>query len=77
MRRVHEQNGICFVLLRFTSTNETYLLDAAHLCDFYEKQHETRKSIRKSDIERLGHTVKIGYHPRIDYLSVVEQVYLS
>ncbi|MCM3713545.1 Holliday junction resolvase RecU [Halalkalibacter oceani] len=77
MRQVIGQGGIAFVILRFTVTDEIYLLDASHLLSFYDRQEQTRKSIRKSDIEQLGYSIKIGYHPRIDYLKVVESVYFK
>ncbi|WP_088102167.1 Holliday junction resolvase RecU [Halalkalibacter urbisdiaboli] len=77
MKQIVAQKGICFVLLRFTITDEVYLLDAVHLIDYYEKQDQKRKSILKTDIEKYGHLIKIGYHPRIDYLSVVQDVYFG
>ncbi|WP_100407254.1 Holliday junction resolvase RecU [Bacillus solitudinis] len=77
MKQVLHQQGICFVLLRFSLTDEIFLLDATHLVNYYENQDKNRKSIRKSDIAELGHLIKIGYHPRIDYLSVVIDVYLN
>ncbi|MDV2884377.1 Holliday junction resolvase RecU [Alkalihalophilus pseudofirmus] len=77
MKEVLTQQGICFILLRFSTTDEVYLLDATHLIKFYEQMADSRKSIRKSDVERYGHLIKIGYHPRIDYLPIVDEVYFS
>lgn len=77
MQQVIEQNGISFVILRFTQTEEIYLLDSRFLISYYQNMDSTRKSIRKSDIEKNGHLIKMGYHPRVDYLKVVESVYFS
>ncbi|MCL7745957.1 Holliday junction resolvase RecU [Halalkalibacter alkaliphilus] len=77
MKQVQQQNGIAFVILRFSLTDEIYLLDAKHLIQFYEQKETSRKSIRKLDIEKLGFLIKIGYHPRIDYLQVIDTVYLQ
>lgn len=77
MRQVIKQNGIAFVILRFSQTDELYLLDSLHLLHFYDQQDHTRKSIRKADIEKIGYAIKIGYHPRIDYLKIVDSVYFS
>ncbi|WP_332630183.1 Holliday junction resolvase RecU [Halalkalibacter flavus] len=77
MKQVQQQNGIAFVILRFSLTDEIYLLDAEHLIQFYEQKETSRKSIRKLDIEKLGFLIKIGYHPRIDYLQVIDTVYLQ
>jgi recombination protein U len=78
MQQVLRHGGICFVILRFTTLNEVYLLDANHLIMFWEQQRSGgRKSIPKQEIERYGHYIALGYQPRIDYISVVEKVYFS
>jgi recombination protein U len=78
MQQVLQHGGICFVILRFTTLNEVYLLDANHLIMFWEQQRSGgRKSIPKREIERYGHYIALGYQPRIDYISVVEKVYFS
>lgn len=77
MRQVLEQSGICFTLLRFSSVDEIYLLDAKILCSFWLNQETNRKSIPKAEIEQLGHRIQPGLYPRIDYLSVIEKIYLS
>ncbi|GAE25029.1 recombination protein RecU [Halalkalibacter wakoensis JCM 9140] len=77
MKQVKNQNGIAFVILRFSLTDEIYLLDAAHLISFYDQKETSRKSIRKLDIEKYGVLIKIGYHPRIDYLQAVDSLYFN
>jgi recombination protein U len=77
MKQVIAQAGIAFVILRFTYTDEVFLLDASYLIEFYELKETTRQSIRKTDIEKFGYLIKIGYHPRIDYLQVIDSVYFS
>ncbi|MBP3950636.1 Holliday junction resolvase RecU [Bacillus suaedae] len=77
MQKVIEQNGISFVILRFTQTEEIYLLDSRFLISYYQNMDTTRKSIRKSDIEKNGHLIKMGFHPRVDYLKIVDSVYFS
>ncbi|WP_026105091.1 Holliday junction resolvase RecU [Halalkalibacterium ligniniphilum] len=77
MKNVLDQQGICFVLLKFTVHDEIYLLDAHYVIREFEAQHAKRKSIQKSDIETNGFLIKIGYHPRVDYLSIVDKVYFK
>uniref|UniRef100_UPI0018D1CBAB Holliday junction resolvase RecU n=1 Tax=Bacillus sp. JCM 19041 TaxID=1460637 RepID=UPI0018D1CBAB len=60
----------------FFATKEVFLLDASHVIAYYERQ-STRKSIKKADIEHLGHLVNLGFHPRIDYLETVERIYFQ
>lgn len=75
MKQVIAQKGICFVLLRFSHTDEVYLVDATHLITRYEDQ-SVRKSIPKRDMEMIGHKVSLGIAPRLDYLRIVRDVYL-
>lgn len=77
MKQVLLQDGICFVIMKFTTIDEVYLLDAEYLCSFWLAQKEDRKSIPKKEIEKLGHVIPTGFHPRIDYLTIVEKNYFS
>lgn len=76
MRTIVQQNGICFLLIRFFYTQEVYLLDAPTLISFYDNQKE-RKSIKKADIETYGHMVHTGYQPFVDYLRTVDELYIK
>ncbi len=78
MRAVVEQQGICFVILRFAAVDEIYLLEAVHLLQFWERQLQGgRKSIAKNEIETLGHIISIGMAPRIDYVKVIDKIYFQ
>lgn len=77
MGQVLKQKGICFTLLRFSTIDEIYLLDAQHLTLFWNGQKEGRKSIPKQEIETLGHRIPLGLYPRIDYLKVVKNIYFA
>lgn len=74
MKQVVKQNGICFVILMFSSFNEVYLLPAEKLFIYWERmQAGLRKSIAKAEIEADGYLIPIGYQPRLDYLKVIDQ----
>jgi recombination protein U len=76
MKAVLEQGGICFVILRFSTEEEIYLLEASHLLDFWERMMTGgRKSITKEEIVELGHQIPLGLHPRIDYIKVIDYLY--
>ncbi|MCD8501736.1 MAG: Holliday junction resolvase RecU [Bacillaceae bacterium] len=77
MRQVIDQDGICFTLLRFSSLDEVYLLDSNILCSYWSNQETTRKSIPKQEIEKHGHHIQPGLHPRIDYLRVIKNIYFN
>lgn len=76
MRAVLSQGGICFVILRFTSENELYWLEAKHLMVFWERMKSGgRKSITKEEIQAAGYSIPLGFHPRIDYIKVIDKLY--
>ncbi|MCC3358364.1 Holliday junction resolvase RecU [Bacillus sp. REN16] len=72
-----KQDGICFVILAFTTLDEIYFLEAKHLLTFWKRKNEDgRKSITKQEIETFGYQLAIGYRPRIDYIKVIDKLYL-
>lgn len=76
MKNVLEHGGICFVILRFSSTDEVFFLKAEHLLEFWERMtNGGRKSITKDEIEKFGHYVPIGFRPRLDYIKIIDYVY--
>jgi recombination protein U len=77
MQHVLEHGGLSFVILRFTSADEVYLLNSLHLIEQWKEQHLGRKSIQKVDIEKKGYPIHIGYQPRLDYLKAVDSLYFS
>lgn len=72
---VIRHGGIAFFLIHLALSEEVYLLKADFICDFYH--NGDRKSIPLETIREKGYKVPIGYRPRYDYLSVVEEVFLK
>jgi recombination protein U len=76
MRNILNQNGIVFVLLRFSLTEEVYYLEAKHLLSFWDRMKSGgRKSITKEEIETYGHYIGLSLQPRIDYIQVINKLY--
>ncbi|WP_080845494.1 Holliday junction resolvase RecU [Cytobacillus gottheilii] len=76
MKKVLDQNGICFVLLRFSQTNEVFFLDATYLLGFWDRMlNGGRKSIKKEEIEEIGQSIPLGFHPTIDYIKIIDYIY--
>lgn len=75
MQQVLDQHGISFVILRFSSLEEIYVMEASILITFWNRMLAGgRKSITKNEVETTSYKVPIGYQPRIDYLRVVDQI---
>ncbi|MBM4762087.1 Holliday junction resolvase RecU [Bacillus sp. B15-48] len=76
MKDVLKHEGICFVILRFTTLEEVYFLKAENLIQFWERMEDGgRKSITKKEIETNGYQIKLGFRPRIDYIKVINDLY--
>jgi recombination protein U len=76
MKQVLKQQGICFVILRFSINEEVYLLEASHLLSFWDRQLSGgRKSITKQEVHENGHRISLGYQPRIPYISIIDELY--
>lgn len=76
MKAILKQEGICFVIIRFTSAEQIYLLDAAHLLTFWDTmKNGGRKSIAKSEIEKKAYYIPLGFQPRIDYIKIIDKLY--
>jgi len=76
MKQVVKQQGIAFVILMFTAAEEIYLLRAEDLFPYWEKmKQDGRKSIPKKDVEEKGCLIRYGFHPRIDYIKIIDKLY--
>lgn len=76
MEQVLEHGGIVFVIMKFTQSDEIFLLEGIHLFEFWKRYKSGgRKSISKVEIELTGHLVALNYHPRLDYLKIIDNLY--
>ena len=72
MEQVLEQKGICFVLIHFSSYQETYLLPAIDLIRFFQ-QDMGKKSMPLDYIREHGFVIEQQAFPQIPYLDIVKQ----
>lgn len=75
LARVLQHGGIGFIIVRFTSFDETYLVDAQFIIAQY--QESTRKSIPYELVKEHGSLIKEGLSPRLRYLDNVDELYFK
>ncbi|RBP02241.1 Holliday junction resolvase RecU [Rossellomorea aquimaris] len=76
MENVHNQDGITFVLVRFSASEEVFLLPYQALRVYWDRMiNGGRKSIKREELEEKGVIIPLGLHPRVDYLKIVHQLY--
>ena len=73
IRGVLYQNGIVFLIVRFVKLERTYLLFGSDFIEYID--HHDRASIPLSYFEQRGYLILDQYHPRVDYLKVIDQIY--
>lgn len=74
LRKVLYHQGIGFFIIRFTSFQATYLLDAATLIAMWD---DGQKSISYDLVKEYGSLVKEGLTPRLRYLDNVDALYFK
>lgn len=78
METVVKQTGICFVIVRFTTLQRTFVLDAKIVINFWQNQKKDgRKSIPLNCFEAQGHEVNTSGYPTLDYLPTIHKIYFS
>ncbi len=75
LKEVLKHGGIAFFIIQFVPLSEAYLLDAKYVIHF--KDNNTRESIPYSFVKENGYLIKTGFAPRLDYLSIVEDIYFK
>lgn len=76
MEKIVAHGGISFVIIRFSLTEEVFLLEAEKLLFFWNRMIEGgRKSIKKMEIVEFGHKIPLGFQPRIDYIKIINHLY--
>lgn len=73
LKRVLEHGGICFVIIKMN--NQIFLLKGEDLVSFLNTYE--RKSIPYSYLEKYGKIIKEGFYPPLDYLKIVDEIYLK
>ena len=71
LENIYRHDGIAFLIVRFTTLNETYLLMADKFLNYIGETD--RKSIPIDFFRKEAYQIKDGYRPRVDYLKVIDE----
>lgn len=76
MEQIVKHGGICFLIMRFSSHNETYLLEAEKLFPYwYDKLKGGKQSIPYETIKEEGYIIPFQFPKRVDYLAIIDSLY--
>lgn len=73
MEKCIKQNGICFVLLWFSTLKRCFFLDSKLLIGYWRDKKAQKKSLPLADIEKDAIEIQPKIAPRIPYLEAVDK----
>ncbi|MBM7617455.1 recombination protein U [Weissella uvarum] len=74
LKQVVQQDGLAFMIIRFTKRQETFVIWAQLLFDYWDNQEHARKSIPYDVIAEQGQHVNLGLNPALPYLDAIDQL---
>lgn len=72
IRNVYKEKGICFIIVRFTKLNETYLLMAKDFINYIDNNDKC--SIPIKYFKEKGYLINDKFVPRVDYLELIDKM---
>ncbi|MEG0360151.1 MAG: Holliday junction resolvase RecU [Longicatena sp.] len=75
LKKVLYHGGIGFFIIRFTSFDETYLIDAPIIIELYDSLEHQSISYKKT--KEVGSLIQQGLTPRLRYLDNVDKLYFQ
>lgn len=73
--KVKEHGGIAFLIIQFVNIDKTFLLPIESFMTFINAN--SRKSIPLEYFEKQAFSIKYNFHPRIDYIAVLDELYFE
>ncbi|MCD8880771.1 Holliday junction resolvase RecU [Mammaliicoccus sciuri] len=75
MEQVLNQKGICFLLIKFSYHDSVFLLPFRKFMVYWDRYKSGgKKSITLKEIENDGYLIPIQFKPRINYITIVDQL---
>ncbi len=72
IRNIEKEKGICFLIVRFTKLNVTYLLMAKEFLNFID--NNKKSTIPIDYFKEYGYLIKEKFYPRVDYLEIINNM---
>ena len=72
IRNIVNNNGVCFLIVRFSVLNKDFLLMGNDFINFIDNNE--RKSIPLDYFEKNGYLIELSYIPRLDYLKIIDMI---
>lgn len=73
LENVTNAGGIAFLIIRFTSYNETFLISAEKFINYVNSYK--KKTVPIVFFRENGYLLKEKFNPRLDYLNIIDKIY--
>lgn len=70
IRNIIKEDGIVFLIVRFTTLNKTYILFGNDFINYID--NNDNKSIKLAFFNEKGHLINEGYMPRLNYIEIID-----
>ena len=75
LKKINEHGGIAFLIVRFSTLNETYYLDIKDLT--YYLDNFKKSFVSYVFFKERGYKIEEKFNPRLDYLKIIDNVYFK
>ncbi len=72
IKNVLIHNGIVFLIVRFVTLNETYLIFGNDIINYLNNTQ--RKSLPLSFFKEYGYLIPLKYNPRVNYIEILNKI---
>lgn len=72
IRNIYKESGICFLIVRFTRYNDTYVLMAKEFLDYID--NHKKRIIPIEYFKEYGYKINDKFIPRVDYLEIIDKL---
>lgn len=77
LNKCREHGGISFIIVYFSTLGKIFLMDSKKMDFYYQRSKTDKKSISLEEFEENAYAIKEGYRKPVDYLSIVDNVYMK
>lgn len=75
LKSVIHHGAIAFIIIRFTSLDETFFVNAKDIINIYENKEKTRKSIPYSWFKKNCYLIPFNLLVPVNYIKVLDELY--
>jgi len=77
LEEVKKCGGIAFLIVNWKYYDKYFFLPIEIISSYWHQKDISRKSIPYSEFLKSAYEIKLGFHPRLNYLKIIDDYYLN